>query len=78
MVKDVVMEAPIAEVKKRFCEMVEKAEHGETIIILRHGRPAAQLTPLPRHGAPWRVEMPDDPKLYKGVDLNEPILGDIE
>ena len=72
------MEAPIADVKKRLCELVEKVERaGETVVILRHGKPIARLAPLPGRGKPWRVSKPDDPALYKGVNLDEPILGDL-
>jgi len=77
MVKYMVMEAPIAEVKKRLCELVDLVEGGETIVILRHGRPVARLTPLPVSTHPWRVDKPDDPKAYKGVDIDEPALEEI-
>jgi hypothetical protein len=35
----VMTQSPIAEAKKRLCELVDLAEAGETIVILRHGRP---------------------------------------
>ena len=72
-----VMTAPVAEVKKNFCDLVDRAGKGETIVILRHGKPIARLAPLQGRGKPWRVEEPDDPKRYKGVNLEEPVLGDI-
>jgi prevent-host-death family protein len=71
------MEIPIGEVKKRLCELVDRAERGETITIIRHGKPTARLAPLSRDGKRWRVQPPDDPALYKGIDLNEPILDEI-
>jgi prevent-host-death family protein len=71
------MHAPIAEAKKHLCELVDRVERGETVVILRHGRPAAQIVPMPGRGKRWRVNPPDDPKLYKGIDLNEPILDEI-
>ena len=77
MVKFMVMQAPIAEVKKRLCELVNRVEAGETVVILRHGRPAARLMPVPGRGKPWRVETPDDPAAYRGVKLDEPILDEI-
>ena len=40
MVKTLVMEAAIGEVKKNLCSLVDRVEKGETVIILRHGRPA--------------------------------------
>jgi prevent-host-death family protein len=69
-----VMEAPIAEVKKRLCELVDLVETGETIIILRHGQPVARLMPMPVSTKAWRVEKPDDPRTYKGINLDEPAL----
>ncbi len=77
MVKFIVMQAPIAEVKKQLCELVNRVEAGETVVILRHGRPAARLMPMPGHGKPWRVEKPDDPSVYRNVNLDEPILEEI-
>jgi prevent-host-death family protein len=69
-----VMQAPIAEVKRRLCELAERVESGGTVIIVRPGRPAARLMPMPGRGIPWRVETPDDPAAYHGVDLDEPAL----
>jgi prevent-host-death family protein len=77
MVTVMVMQAPIADVKKRLCELVNRVEQGESIVILRHGRPAARLVPMPGRGRPWRVERPDDPKPYRGLDIDEPILEEI-
>lgn len=71
------MEAPIAEVKKRLCELVDLVQSGEPVIILRHGRPSARLLPMPGRGQPWRVAEPDDPKVYKGIDLDQPVLEEI-
>lgn len=77
MVKNLVMEAPIAEVKKRLCELVDLVEAGETIVILRHGRPVARLMPVPVGVEPWRVEKPDDPRPYKGINIDDPVLEEI-
>jgi prevent-host-death family protein len=75
VVKNVVMtQSPIAEAKKRLCELVDLAEAGETIVILRHGRPVARLMPMPVSSQPWRVEKPDDPRAYKGLNIDEPVL----
>jgi prevent-host-death family protein len=79
MVIFMVMEAAMADVKKRLCELVDLVErHGETVVITRHGRPAARIVPIERSRKTWRVEKPDDPALYKGIDLNEPILDEIQ
>ena len=72
-----VMQAPIAEVKKHLCELVDRVQAGETVTILRHGRPTARLVPMPGRGKPWRVEAPDDPALYRNVKIDEPVLDEI-
>ena len=72
-----VMQAPIAEVKKRLCELLDLVQAGETIIILRHGQPSARLAPLPGRGKPWRVDKPDDPAAYKGVEIEQRVLEEI-
>ena len=77
LVKNMVMQAPIAEVKERLCELVDLVQEGETIVILRHGRPVARLVPMPVSAQPWRVEKPDNPAAYKGIDIDEPILEEI-
>ena len=77
MVIIMVMQAPIAEAKKRLCQLVDRAQSGETVVILRHGRPAARLMPMPGRGKPWRVETPDDPALYRGINIDEPVLEEI-
>ena len=77
LVNNLVMEAPIAEVKKRLCELVYLVETGETIVILRHGQPVARLVPMPVPPKPWRVEAPDDPRRYKAIDLDASVLEEI-
>lgn len=77
MVKHLVMEAAIGDVKKNLCSLVDRVQKGETVIILRHGRPAAQLTPIPGRKKRHPVAH-DDPALYKGINLEEPIMDPIE
>ena len=71
------MQAPIARVKRDLCELVDRVEQGESVVILRHGEAVARIVPMPGRGKPWRVEKPDDPKKYKGVDLDGPVLEEI-
>jgi hypothetical protein len=33
--------------------------------------------PMPGRGKPWRVETPDDPAAYHGVNIDEPVLQEI-
>lgn len=39
-------QANIYEAKAKFSELVERAEHGEEIIIARAGKPVAKLVPV--------------------------------
>jgi prevent-host-death family protein len=39
---------PAAEAKARLSELLARAENGETITILRHGKPVARITPMER------------------------------
>lgn len=78
MVNILTMEASIAEVKKRLCELVDRVQEGETVTITRHGRPAAKIMGIPSSRKSPRLRTPDDPAIYKGVNLEEPILDEIE
>jgi prevent-host-death family protein len=41
------MEIGTAEAKNRFTELIRFVEDGEQVVITRHGRPVAQITPPP-------------------------------
>ena len=40
------MEIPVSEAKARLTDLVRRAEAGEDIVLMRHGRPAARLVPI--------------------------------
>jgi prevent-host-death family protein len=42
------MDVSVAEAKNRLPALIRAMEDGETIVITRHGRPVAQLSPPPR------------------------------
>lgn len=42
------MQVSIAEAKARFAEIIRRAESGEDVVLTRHGRPVAHLTPAVR------------------------------
>lgn len=73
----VLIQAPLSQVKRELCELVERVEKGDSVVILRHGRAVARLVPMPARGKPWRVEKGDDVKLYGGVNLDSPVLEEI-
>jgi prevent-host-death family protein len=37
----------VAEVKRDFRRVLDAAEHGESTVVLRHGRPVAVIVPVP-------------------------------
>ena len=41
------MDVSIAEAKNRLPELVRAVESGEEVVITRHGKPVAQITPAP-------------------------------
>lgn len=41
------MEVSTAEAKNRLPELIRAVEDGEQVVITRHGRPVAQITPPP-------------------------------
>lgn len=43
------------EAKTKFAELLDKVEAGETITITRHGKPVAQLVPVPPDHDPERM-----------------------
>ncbi len=43
----------VAEAKKSFSDLLGRVSYrGETIVILRHGKPVAKLVPMPGEAAP--------------------------
>lgn len=38
----------VAEAKNRLPELIDRAQEGEDIVITRHGRPVAEIKPIPR------------------------------
>ena len=42
-----VMDVSVAEAKNRLPELIRAVEHGEDVVITRHGKPVAQLAPPP-------------------------------
>jgi prevent-host-death family protein len=45
----------VAEAKARFSELIDRASRGERFLVLRHGRPAAALVPVPPEPEPARA-----------------------
>jgi prevent-host-death family protein len=46
----------VAETKDKLSALIERAEHGEEIVITRHGKPVARLSSMPQSKtAPKRI-----------------------
>jgi len=48
----------VAEAKARFSELIDRASRGERFLVLRHGRPAAALVPVPSEPEPEPARAP--------------------
>ena len=62
-------ELPIGQAKARFAECVRRAEHGETVVLTRHGRPVARLAGLEAAAAEHGGEIRESDSSYQ---LREP------
>jgi len=63
----------ISDAKARFSELVERAEAGEEIILVRGGRPAARLVPL-RSSSVKRKPGRMRGRIRIGRDFDAPLL----
>lgn len=62
----------VHEAKARLCELLDRMEQGETIIICRRNKPVAELRPLQPSGARRPIGLcPDLPPL--GPEFFEPL-----
>jgi prevent-host-death family protein len=63
------MDVSIAEAKNHLPELIRAVEDGEKVVITRHGKPVAQLTPPPpeRREIQWGA-MRDRIRLLPGWD----------
>ncbi len=42
------------EFRKHASDMLTEVEHGETLVVLRHGRPIAEVTPAANQQPSWK------------------------
>ena len=67
------------EAKNKLSELLDLAEHGEEIVITRHGRPVAKLVPA-RHGVDRegaRRAAAEIREMSKGISLGGPKIKDL-
>ena len=46
------MDIPVSDAKGLLTDLVKRAEHGEDIVLTRHGRPVARLVAIAEHPNP--------------------------
>ncbi len=72
----------ITEAKNHLSEIIHAVEHGENVIITRHGKPVAQIGPPPAERRQVRLgSMKDRIRFLPGwdepVDLDRFLAGDV-
>ena len=66
---DCAVDVSIAEAKNRLPELIRAVEEGEDVIITRHGKPVAQIAPVPPQRRKIQLGgMRDRVKLLPGWD----------
>ena len=76
------VDVSIAEAKNRLPELIRAVENGEVVVITRHGKPVAQITPASatRREVQWGA-MRDRIKLLPGwddpIDLDRFFAGEL-
>ncbi len=63
---------PIGQARSNLCGLVKKVQAGARVTLTSHGQPAAMIVPVEKKRKPWRVAVPDDPKLYG--DIQSPVM----
>ena len=67
----------VTEFRSQASGMLSRVEHGETLVVLRHGRPVAEVSPVSAvaDGEPsWKK--PGIRLVAKGADLSSAILAE--
>ena len=64
------------EFRNHASDMMTAVEHGETIIVVRYGRPIAEVSPVPVEQPSWK--RPALRLLTKGAGLADAIIGERE
>ena len=71
MVIIMTMQASVAETKEQLSRLIALAEAGEEVVVTCHGVPRVKLVPV-SVAKPLVSEVPIDPTLYAGIDMNAP------
>lgn len=66
----------VTEFRKHVSDMLTQVEHGETVRVVRHGRPIAEVSPLTENRPSWK--RPALRLMSKGRRLSAAILEERE
>jgi len=69
---------PFTEFRKNASTLFSAVENGESIVVLRHGKPIAEITPLLHHPAIPSWKKPGLKLSVKGAKLSSAILEERE
>jgi prevent-host-death family protein len=70
---------PVTEFRKNTASFINQVEHGETLILMRRGKPVAEIIPFsdrPKKNPAWK--QPSIRLQLQGSDLSTAILEDRE
>jgi len=63
---------PTAKFKYNMKPFVQEAKSGKQVIVTNDGTDDFEVVPCAPEGVPPGLSVPMDPKLYEGIDLDEP------
>jgi len=66
----------VTEFRNHTSDMLTEVEHGETLVVIRHGRPIAEVSPLAANEPSWK--RPALRLITKGGSLSSAILEERE
>ncbi len=67
------------EFRRRASRMISEVEHGETLVVIRHGKPVAEVSPFMGDSLKTASWQRPGPRLAsKGVPLSDAILAERE
>jgi len=67
------------EFRRRASGMISEVEHGETLVVIRHGKPVAEVSPFTGESLKTPAWQQPGPRLVsRGVTLSDAILAERE
>jgi antitoxin (DNA-binding transcriptional repressor) of toxin-antitoxin stability system len=70
--------ATLSELRKHAKQYFDLIESGETVRVVRNGKPIADIVPLPQNLPSWKRMMPQPLVIDEGCSLSKIILEECE